>query len=478
MKSQILTIVLLIFSITTIDAQIKKPAVSVKTNKVKMVKTVQGIKVDLTKIKTSADFNKLKIPVSQISKEKLNAKPINTWKITPLKSKDGQLELESLFGVVTKSHWQTGIELKSYDPNFTNLSSNFPLSIKFRVFGGVEYLLKLKDQMKNRYGYVYVAIRDVDGRHSFINRVEFDRNNELYYPFYEERSKDVIIDVSFVSTNASGEKIDYKCLKLSEIEINVQGFESFQYTLSQNTLSISDGSSTLQLIKNESAPTSEDWIQELSVLSEGDAPWSGDVDIAFTYDKTKIVYGMNDTSTYIPFIDPVTFTEVGLFGTPNIAKVVEVEKFEIPDRYLFQSNGNSNLIRVSSIDGSGTPFNLEVETKIVGIASVDPNYLWVASNDDEGSLNLVNVADNTIDQTIPLGFYNVNGLDYQNGFLYVDDGVYLHKCQTTPTFKAIASYKVPNFGMQGIAFDGTNFWASAFDDTESSYKLIKTSLTL
>ena len=68
-----------------------------------------------------------------------------------MKSKDGQLELESLFGVVTKSHWQTGVEVKSYDPNFTNLNSNFPLSIKFRVTGGAEYRLKLKDQMRNRW---------------------------------------------------------------------------------------------------------------------------------------------------------------------------------------------------------------------------------------------------------------------------------------------------------------------------------------
>ncbi|WP_445733448.1 hypothetical protein [Mariniflexile sp.] len=289
--------------------------------------------------------------------------------------------------------------------------------------------------------------------------------------------------VSFLSEEVLGFKTDYKTAYVvnsdTEMEINVQGLTPFQYTLDENALNIADGfGSTLQLIRNNAAPNANDWVQELSILTEGNAPWSGAVDMAFTYDKTKIVYGMNDTSTYIPFIDPATFTEVGLFGTPNLAKVVEIEKFAVPDRYLFQSNGNSNLIRVSSIDGSGTPFNLEVETKIVGMASVDLDYLWVASNDDEGSLNLVNVADNTIEQTIPLGFYNVNGLDYQNGFLYVADGVYLHKCQTTPTFKAIASYKVPNFGMQGIAFDGTNFWASAFDDTESSYKLIKTNLTL
>ena len=178
MKNLILTIILAFVALMVGSAQIKKPNAIVNTNKVEKYKIKQGVRIDLKNIKTVTDFNKLKIPVSQISKEKLNAKPINTWKITPSKSKDGQLELESLFGVVTKSHWQTGIEVKSYDPNFTNLNSNFPLSIKFRVSGGVEYLLKLKDQMKNRYGYVYVAIRDVNGRHSFVNRVEFDRNIE------------------------------------------------------------------------------------------------------------------------------------------------------------------------------------------------------------------------------------------------------------------------------------------------------------
>ena len=289
--------------------------------------------------------------------------------------------------------------------------------------------------------------------------------------------------VSFLSEEVLGFKTDYKTAYVvnseTEMEINVQGLTPFQYTLDENALNIADGfGGTLQLLRNNAAPNANDWVQELSVLSEGNPPWSGDVDIAFTYDKTKIVYGMNDTSTYIPFIDPVTFTEVGLFGTPNIAKVVEVEKFEIPDRYLFQSNGDSNLIRVSSIDGSGTPFNLEVETKIVGMASVDSNYLWVASNDDEGSLNLVNVADRAIEQTIPLGFSKVNGLDYQNGYLYVADGEFLHKCQTTPTFKAIASYKVPDFEMQGIAFDGETFWASGNDETTDSYKLIKTNLAL
>ena len=273
------------------------------------------------------------------------------------------------------------------------------------------------------------------------------------------------------------DQIDY-IVSESEIEMNVQGFVGFEYTLDQNILSISNGSSTLLLAKNESAPNTEDWVQALSVLSEGDAPWSGEVDIAFTYDKTKIVYGMNDSATNIPLINPTTFTEVEQIATTNIAKVVEIENFAVPDRYLFQSNGNSNSISVYTINNGTYQFSLEVDNKISGMASVNSNYLWVASNEDEGSLNLINVADNTIDQTIPLGYYSLNGLDYQNGFLYVNDGLYIHKCQTTPNFKAVATYKVSNFGLQGIAFDGVNFWASAYHNSSDSYKLIKTNLTL
>lgn len=293
----------------------------------------------------------------------------------------------------------------------------------------------------------------------------FNSDNTISFLFENDLEFKIIENIPF---SVSG----------SEIEISVQGLASFPYTLNENTLSIIDGATTLQLIKNENAPNAEDWVETLSVLTEGNAPWEGEVDIAFSYDKTKIIYGMNDTSTFISMIDPLTFAEVGLIGTPNIAKVVEIEKSELPGRYFFQSNGTSNLIRVSSLDGSSTAFNLDVETKISGMASVNANYLWVACNDDEGGLNLINVADNTIERTIPLGFYDVNGLDYQNGFLYVADGVYLHKCQTTPLFKAVVSYEVTNFGIQGIAFDGTNFWASAYNDTEGSYKLIKTSLTL
>lgn len=274
----------------------------------------------------------------------------------------------------------------------------------------------------------------------------------------------------------SNEKVPYT-VSGSEIKINVQGFIPFEFILEQNKLQIIEGANVLQLIKNNNSPSSENWVEELSILSKGNAPVSGEVDFAFSYDKTEIIYGMNDEATYIPLIDPITFAEIGQIATTNIATAVEIEKFEDADRFLFQNNANSNEISVYKMDDGTYQFSLEADNKISGMASVDSQYLWAASNEDEGSLNLINVADNTIDQTIPLGYYNVYGLDYQNGSLYIADGKYLHKCQTTPTFKTVATYKLPDFGIQGIAYDGINFWVSGVDVTESGYKIIKTSLT-
>ena len=262
----------------------------------------------------------------------------------------------------------------------------------------------------------------------------------------------------------------------SLIEINFQGFFEFQYTLNQNSLSITDGFITLELTKINNGPSTGDWIQGLSVIREGNAPWNGEVDFAFTYDKTKIVYGMNSTASYIPLIDPLNFNEVGQVATTNQARVVEVEKFEQPNRYLFQSNSNSNLISAYSMNNNFFQFNLDLDNGITGMGSVNSNYLWVASNNNEGSINLVNVADNIIEQSILLNFYNIKGMDFQNNYLYVTDGKYLHKCQTSPSFKSIKSYEISGFYIYGVAFDGTNFWVNGYNSPEGNYKLIKTNL--
>jgi len=261
----------------------------------------------------------------------------------------------------------------------------------------------------------------------------------------------------------------------SEVTFNLQGNIAYQYTLDGETLTLTDqGSNIAQFQKNNNAPEVNEWIQELSILSQGNAPWEGVVDIAFTYDKTQIVYGMNSTTTYIALINPENFEEVGQIPAENRASVVEIEKYFGPDRYLFQSSGNSDLINYYTMNDGMYNDSIEIATEISGLASINATQIWISNNYDT-NLYLYNYGNDTIENQIDINI-TTYGLDYQNTFLYISNGLNLFKCQTSPEFKVVESYYIPDTDIYGIAYDGNNFWVSG--NTNDGFKLIKTNLTL
>lgn len=268
----------------------------------------------------------------------------------------------------------------------------------------------------------------------------------------------------------------------SQITINglpQSGPISYDYILEDDILALTNDftSATLQKVTS-GAPDLSSWITELTVLEEGNAPWEGYVDIAFSYDKTQILYGTTNDGDYIALIDPNTFNEVGQITTTRSAYAVEVEKFDLPDRYIFMSdNGAEEFFGYyeNNINTLGVT-SQELGAWITGLASVDSRNIWAASG-NESTLYLYDYDTSNIDITIPIQV-NPLGLDYQNDMLYVSDGNTLHKCQTTPNFEVLESYSIPDFTIGGVAFDGTNFWVNGYDASDDSFKIVKTSLTL
>ncbi|WP_044403154.1 hypothetical protein [Lacinutrix sp. Hel_I_90] len=253
----------------------------------------------------------------------------------------------------------------------------------------------------------------------------------------------------------------------------------FSYTITENTATLSNGSSSKILQKIDNGPSSSSWVEELSILLQGNAPWDGEVDLAFTYDKTAIVYGKTTDADHIGLIDPDTFLEIGQIATTNSAIAVEIEKYNAPERYVFQSDNGSDNFHAYYENSNNLGFDsVATGAWIKGLASVNTTTLWVASS-NESSLYLYNYAPSpdVIEQTIALEI-QPEGLDYQNGFLYVCDGRFVHKCQVTPSFQVISSYRVKDTSISGIAFDGVNFWISGYNFTNESYTIVKTSLTL
>ncbi|WP_308993353.1 hypothetical protein QLS71_014190 [Mariniflexile litorale] len=266
-------------------------------------------------------------------------------------------------------------------------------------------------------------------------------------------------------------------------EITIEGLSqsgsiTYTYILENGILALTSEftSATLEKVASNT-PILSDWITPLEIQEEGNAPWEGSVDIAFNYNKTQLLYGTTNGGDYIALISPTTFKEVGQITTTRAAYAVEVEKYSGSDKYIFQSdNGfdrfygyfeNINTLGVTSA---------ALGSWIKGLASVNNTQIWVASS-NQARLYLYNYFTMEIEDSIALEV-QPKGLDYQNGLLYVCDGNFLHKCQTTPNFEVIESYGISNFKIKGAAFDGTNFWVNGYNSNEEVYKIIKTNLTL
>ena len=302
---------------------------------------------------------------------------------------------------------------------------------------------------------------------------EFFRENSKYVHINEDNTIDIL------SEDALGFKGNLSTIITvsdKQITVSTYGSRIYNYTLQEDKLVMTGaGGNTIELKRNSSIPDPSSWVKELSILNAGDAPWEGSVDIA--YNGIHIVYGKDRNSDRIGLVNPNNFNLEGEITTTRSAYAVEVEKFDLPDKYIFQSSNGHSTFYAYYEDTNALAFeSLNLGAWIKGMASIDDKTIWVSSS-NENQLYYYNYNDipNQILQTVDVDF-QPQGLDYQDGFLYVSDGARVHKCQTSPTFMALESYRIPNHQISGIAFDGANFWFST--SSEGSNKLVKSNLTL
>ena len=207
MKNPIIYILIFIAFIS-VNAQIKKPKVPTNTNKINAVKIESGLKVELKNISLN-DLNKLKIPVSTINKEILNAKPIKSWEINPLKPINAHFKLYNFYGLWRNNKWTIGdiydpsslrqdridryvIEFHNrYDEENWPIHTNriFPVVLKFRASAGARYILSY--ELWNTHPKESVFI----GRGSYITEV-YAVDTKINYVFDQDISEEIFIYIS------------------------------------------------------------------------------------------------------------------------------------------------------------------------------------------------------------------------------------------------------------------------------------------
>lgn len=230
--------------------------------------------------------------------------------------------------------------------------------------------------------------------------------------------------------------------------------------------------------RSTTAPNVSDWIKELTILDEGDTTWSSDTDIAF--DGTYLL-GFNYNANNIEQINPNNFNVEGFIPTTRYAYAVEIEKSDDPNRQLFQSDrGSSNYHSYIYSSNTLNYTSIDLGNWIYGIASIVPGELWASSGNESTLYHYwahEPISPGEILGTIPLDFQPY-GLDYRDGFLYVTEENRIHKCQTSPEFRAVETYELRRHNVTGITYDGINFWLAATEWNDNTKKLIKIDLTL
>jgi hypothetical protein len=175
-----------------------------------------------------------------------------------------------------------------------------------------------------------------------------------------------------------------------------------------------------------------------------------------------------DDPAYLYKIDPVTLSVVQNVPTSNW-----VIGIEWADGYLWTShNGYEEIYKVNPVTGSNLFTSVEMGAWIYGIA-YDGQYLWCGSN-NTNTIYKYDPGLNTIAATFQIGC-QPGGMAYIQDYLYICTGGILNKCTIDP-FQTVGAFDIGRGEINGIAYDGNNFWISAYmKDETPKYKIYKVS---
>lgn len=243
MKSNFFKPILLLFFFSLNfygNAQIIKPGVKLNTNKVNSDKFTKGLKINsLSNLKSIADFKKLNIPVQQITKEQLNKKNTETWIINPRKINQGSLKLDVFNGMTRQDSWTYGGSLdENLDRILERLNNGrnshrgqshiWPIQVKFRVSGGIEYRLKFKEKYsteETNNKYIYVNRNSKNG--SYISRVNMNEFGEFNYIIKEPNSGEIELQFTAIPelreshiSSSRENRNNWNWVSISEIRID------------------------------------------------------------------------------------------------------------------------------------------------------------------------------------------------------------------------------------------------------------------
>lgn len=242
--------------------------------------------------------------------------------------------------------------------------------------------------------------------------------------------------------------------------------EVFNYTISNDTLRLTNFSKNIVLKKNSNAPAETQWLTFVTVTDSIPSPTNdiGYFDIG--YANGKIAWTAKSPSDTLFLINTTTHDVSYLSITSaNNGSVYCANSFWISsDNRIYQVSSNNGLI-LSSSPVLGTE-------RVQSLALVNSNSMWLCID------NIIKTWDVLTNDITQLGELYCNGMEYVNSYLYILQDDLIFKCQLSPTFQVVQTYYINNsnlnfWGNGGITYDGTHFWIVGQNINTYQYGLYK-----
>lgn len=160
------TMVLIIFTMATLNAQIKKPII--KKPRVTEINLTMGIVTPNCIDLSTSSLIKMKVPKVQVARSKKSASASTSWEITPVRPKIRGFSIGSwYYGEYSLKTWTLISQPRIEGQNFTGWFSSW-LFLQFKQTAGTEYRMKIKlldNRSFLRGKFLYVSAEGLTGRY-------------------------------------------------------------------------------------------------------------------------------------------------------------------------------------------------------------------------------------------------------------------------------------------------------------------------
>lgn len=249
-------------------------------------------------------------------------------------------------------------------------------------------------------------------------------------------------------------------------------FSLYNYSISNDTLTLTNSYGTVILKKNPNAPDETQWVTvvtEIDSIANPVATGDGRQDIGF--DGTNILWTGDYNSTTVYKINPATHA---ISGTLPLSTNYSGGQINYAASNIWIAN-NTIVDKVNPANGSviSTSPTLSTNGSITGMALAGQN-LWYSNW--QGNVSTWDIISNTI---TPQFQCRATGMEYVNGYLYLFRDNSIYKCQLTPFFAAVTTYTIPSIdggNNGGITYDGSKFWVVKYNYSQNTYSLVKLSI--